>query len=302
MTRAHENFLKHFPETKEPNQLPRPCSYKIFYDQVHKHYLAYLRGDMLEDAPRGSITGLSPQELQELVELLVTPAVDDCSYKLCHSLTEAAEKSPRISELLNKATVSRQFLHKHLVDNKLVRWIQEDTAEKLVERTLKQHIKAADIWAGREPWLEKLSPKFMRTHGETDQWNTAAYSKALLEAEKGLISIYFRPEYFKHFGFQIDACSFHTKVDAKDTKARVYAPVDRVYPPKLVKGRKKKAKLMKVMMYVAIQRKGGIIQGPDMMYSGSSVCRKDGEKSWCVCLTCYMVVYVQVLMSDGLQG
>ena len=196
---------------------------------------------------------LSPCEIEFCVSALTTPLQVGESYHYFETIADCVsqtEYGERLSALLERKQMSPESLHRLLVDKlHVVKYAKCDTRDELPESTLKLRRACADIWGNRTHWLLNPSPT----------------------RDARLVKSYFFWEWYFDYTFMIDAVSFDDGIHSGKQSERVYQAVKKVYGPKLQRPKKSLEASSRMMFYVMIHRRGGIIAGPSLMFSGSRV-------------------------------
>ncbi len=199
-------------------------------------------------------TGLSEGELQLLASLIAEPVLDEdgdsCTY--FSSIDAAAAERPQVQELVAKATVSTSVLHDVLVEDlELLKYNQVDEVPALKQSTLKKRQRASDIWGGRRAWLTGPDAGTRSHHRAEVEWDKRWYSQ---------------------FTFMIDATSFEDGALSKgSSKENVYTLENKQWGPTHVTGPQTVTATTRVMVYCIIHPFGGLICGPDIVFTGSKI-------------------------------
>lgn len=285
-SKAFKNFMTTHGHSFASPSCPRPCT-KTTFIKVVKRWLqretSLQDGQQLVRASQAQRIGLSDSEVKELASLLGQPVIDDkcgsCKYFV--SIEDAAVKRPRVRELVTKATVSTSALHRLLVEERqFLTYSMVDEVPVLPPRTLESREKAAEVWGCRKPWFVGHPSSTRSEHCPDVFWD---------------------PRWYEQFTFIIDATSFEDgATSAVKCKDHVYRDKAKVYGPTHVTDAKHVAATTKVMVYCIIHPYGGLVCGPDIMYTGSKIPRvsndekQDARKeellpTWCahVCLHFY---------------
>lgn len=266
-TRAFELFEAGKPSK---SKAVRQASRRQFKDLVSRWYTRWDNGELCE---RVGQTGcvLTQAEIQHAVQVIGTPVKVGNSFVHFESMQQAldSDQGKEIRDILSVNKMSTNTLHHLLVNQlKLLSHKTADRRPKLPPGTLASRRQAAEVWAGRVPWLYVTNC----TRSEAD------------------VPEYFDWEYYFNFTFMIDACSFEDGPGSGVTKSKfVYGIPGKLWGPELEEPEQSIVNSSKLMYYTVIHPQGGVICGPDLVYTGSKVpvSRSDDKAKiltdWCVC-------------------
>lgn len=252
---------------------PRGCSTETFKAVVRTWYATYARGG---ECARGGLKAspLSDTDVALCVKHIGEPYDSEKgSFSHHSSLEDAFKRSPELQQMLQRhggtKKLSLQRLHNILVEDlKVLTYTKPDTRDVLCDRTLDSRKKAAEQWAGRQPWLKQASP-------------------ALLGGRE--VDTYFDQEFYHQFTFMIDAVGMEDGPGTKDQpESRVYGVAHKIWGPQHLKKKPPVKGASKMMFYVVLHPRAGIICGPDLVLTGSRVAAVDKAqkeqllRQWCV--------------------
>lgn len=255
---AHEDFIagESADGLYQGTKPPRACKAETFKAMVRTWYPTYARGAV---CARGGIKSspLSDDDIALCVKHIGEPCHSEKgSFTHYSSIENAVGSSPELRQMLQRhggtKKLSLQRLHNILVhDLKVLTFSKPDIKEILCDRTLDSRRKAAHQWAGRQPWLTQPSPAHM---GGRE------------------VDTYFDPEFYHQFTFMIDAVGMEDGPGSKDEPSdRVYGVAHKLWGPQHLKKKPPVKGASKMMFYVVMHPRDGIICGPDLVLSGSRV-------------------------------
>lgn len=196
---------------------------------------------------------LTASEIDLCVNLLSTPLQRGENYHYFETIAECiaiAEHGDRLSALLARKKMSPHTLHRLLVDKlHVLKYGRCDCRDELPESTLKLRRECAAKWAGKAHWMELPSAR----------------------NDSALVKSYFKWEWYFDLTLMIDAVCFEDGAQSGKQTQRVYKALKKVYGPQLQKPKKQIDASSRMMFYVMIHRREGIVKGPDLMYTGSRV-------------------------------
>lgn len=196
---------------------------------------------------------LSQTEINMAVSIIGTPVRTQDSFRHWETIQEAIEsdQGAQLRLVLQHKKVSCASLHKLLVtDLKLLTHRCADRRPELPPATLSSRRQAAEVWSAREPWL--------RSHGPTRSDQQTSH--------------YFDWDYYFNYTFMIDAVSFEDGPSSGVKKAKnVYCVANTIWGPELQEPDNSIIKSCKLMYYVVVHPHGGIVCGPDLVFTGSKV-------------------------------
>jgi hypothetical protein len=236
------------------DRLEKPIKHRRqFKEVVRRWYHRYSEARACCRQGSSADCDLSPCEIEFCVTTLTTPLQVGESYHYFETIADCiaqTENGDRLSALLPDKQMSNESLHRLLVDKlHVVKYAKCDTREELPDSTLKLRRACADKWAGRAHWLLNPSPT----------------------RDARLVKSYFLWEWYFDYTFMIDATSFDDGIHSGKHTQRVYQAVNKVWGPKLQRPKKSLDASSRMMFYVVIHRRGGIIKGPALMFTGSRV-------------------------------
>jgi hypothetical protein len=186
------------------------------------------------------------------VQVIGTPKQQGNSWIHFETIQQAidSEQGAALREILQHKKITANSVHKLLVrDLKVLSHSVADRRPRLPPGTLASRQSAAEVWSKRVPWL---------TLSNQDEEVPAV--------------AYFDWEYYFNFTFMIDACSFEDGPCSGVNKSkRVYRIPDRLWGPELEEDEQSIAKGTKLMYYVVMHPHGGLVVGPDLVFTGNRV-------------------------------
>lgn len=246
----------------------RPCSRRDYRQLLYRHYYAWAGTRRCPSRQRKKEVSLSAEEVRELAHELATPRCDGFSYVRFTTLEEAASFRPRVRALMLKSGASDSKLHEWLLAKvPALKYKPEDRAPELTAFTLQRRQILSDILAQRRPWFTRLSHR-ARLAVEN---GTASYEYLFHNAKDSheLVNVFFDPIFYSQFSFVIDAACFTDEDGDMHEHPMCYSSTGDVYPPHLVPGDPPVSRIRSIMVYAIIHKYGGLICGPDIIYTGS---------------------------------
>jgi hypothetical protein len=217
----------------------------------------YSRWDQAKPCRRvgiGRDCPLSANEIEFAVRVLGSPLQDGENNIYFESVSDCiarTELGDKLQVLLDKKRMRPDQLFRLLVhDLGLLKYETCDTRDELPLDTLKKRRDCSDIWAHRIHWLT--------TPSTTRQGDPVKH--------------FFQWSWYFDLTFMIDAVSFEDGIrSASKKQRRVLKAVGKVYAPQMQKRKKGIDRTSNMMFYVVIHRRGGIVAGPALFYTGSKV-------------------------------
>lgn len=240
---------------RSASQYVREATRRQFKDCVSRWYERWHAGEVCKRLGNASKErlGMTEVEVAYAVEVISTPVQKGRSFVHFETIAQAlaSDEGAELRAILKQRKVSTTRLHKLLVDDlKLLTHNVVDSRPELPKATLESREKAADIWAGRKPWTYQ--------YNATQNCNEPHY---------------FDWDYYFNFTFMIDACSFEDgpASGSKKQARNVYRKAGVLWGPEIEEPPQSIVKGSKLMYYTIIHPHGGVVCGPDLVYTGSKV-------------------------------
>lgn len=213
--------------------------------------------------------GCTEKQLERAAEVLGTPYRPDGSVRYWTSVQECIDESPQGAELQvlqRKSGKSPEAFGDFVLERcaDIVGWGPADRRGEMAERTAAERQFAADVWAGRAPWMvindEGEVRRFDPAHDDADPPPGTHYEYFNERSEV----------IFKNFTFMIDATTMTNQSGADKNRVKAFVSKRVAHPPELVRAGTAATRESKVMGYIVIHPHLGLVLGPDIMHHGTS--------------------------------
>lgn len=279
LTAAMESFeavhAHHGPDQAQLQTMTR----KKFYKILLKWFERWCSTKECKHKSRRKPINLNDAEWAELARLVSTPVQENGNLRRFKNLADAME-IPRVWELCDKARCLNhlQLLHEELLFKvPELHHGPEDRAARLCHSTLQKRRMLADKWVRAMPWF--LLPRGPPRRSERLQRDGPASTHEEYMQPDDHREVFWRPEWMGQHCFMLDAVSFSDAEGPLQQQAdHVYFNVLDVWGPKEEEPNKSPSEATTIMVYAVIHKYLGRIVGPDIMFTGSRLKNRKGDK------------------------